>query len=519
MTTQTWTSLVRRDTKGPLSTGAIAGIAVGAAVLFFASAALFVVYYRRQRRYNAEDSEYYQYADSVQRGQNNTGRTFVAVPRRAPTYTLDYKMDNQVGTGQSTPAQFSADPRAQIPESPPLDDMASAMPTHPAYLPKAVVRGTTLKPITRRPSEDNSTPAYYTSNADSSNMPMQAYRGSSSTATAVVTGGSDSRMMGSKEKQFFPSPPGSGGTGATTFYDDEDYYAEDPEKDVKGRRRVSLPLRLAPVDQEEENEDHHYYQQQQKQEEEQSQHNYQQAHRYHPQHQHQQQQQQNQPQPPQQSPPALPTPASVASSRTTQSGAVPTISLPIKGKKKRFPPPQLNLQQNSQTSPNNPNPNQITDSGSNLRNGSGSNLRTDGSGGTSSGGGLMVDMVMSTSNHRPLSGMEDMSISGPLAFPHYSHQQYAQQQLQQLQEVQGGYYVDQYGQPVAVQVVPGNGGSRSGGGGGGRRGNRDRSRSFGGDHHQGQGHGVETGRREKRHSGNNGRHYEEVEIGREADIW
>lgn len=518
MTTQTWTPLVRRDTKGPLSTGAIAGIAVGAAVLFLASAALFVVYYRRQRRYNAEDSEYYQYSDSVQRGQHNTGRTFVAVPRRAPTYTLDYKMDNQVGTGQSTPAQFSADPRAQNPETPPLDDMASAMPTHPAYLPKAVVRGTTLKPITRRPSEDQSTPAYYSSNANSNNMPMQAYRGSSSTAAAAATGGSDSRMMGSKEKQFFPSPPGSGGTGATTFYDDEDYYAEDPEKDVKGRRRVSLPLRLAPVDQEEEDKDRYYYQgqQQQQQQDEQSQYHQQQAHGYHPQHQYQQQQQQNQPQPPQQpqqSPPALHTPASIASSSrtTTQSGAVPTISLPIKGKKKKFPPPQLNLQKSSQTfpnNPNNPNPNQTS--------GSGSNIKT---GGTSGSGGLMVDMVMSTSNHRPLSGMEDMSISGPLAFPHYSHQQYAQQQ-QQLQEVQGGYYVDEYGNPVQVQVVPGSGG---------RRGNRDRSRSLGGDHHQqGQGHGGqgerqrqggESGRREKRHSGNNGRHYEEVEIGREDDIW
>ncbi|KAJ4418958.1 hypothetical protein N0V85_001217 [Neurospora sp. IMI 360204] len=244
------------------------------------------------------------------------GRTFVAVPRRAPTYTLDYKMDNQGGTGQSTPAQFSADPRAQNPESPPLDDMASAMPTHPAYLPKAVVRGTTLKPITRRPSEDNSNPAYYPSTTDSNSMPMQAYRGSSSTATATVTGGrseNDSRVMGSKEKQFFPSPPGSGGTGATTFSDDEDYYTGDPEKDVKGRRRVSLPLRLAPVDQEEDDEDHRYYQQQQQQQEQQPQH-------YQPQ-QAQGFYQQQQPQQPQQSPPALPTPASVSSSsRTTRSG-------------------------------------------------------------------------------------------------------------------------------------------------------------------------------------------------------
>ncbi|EAA32147.1 hypothetical protein GE21DRAFT_7723 [Neurospora crassa] len=485
MTTQTWTSLVRRDTKEPLSTGAIVGIAVGAAALFLASAALFVLYYRRQRRYDAEDSEYYQYANSVQRGQHHMGRTFGPVPRRAPTYTLDYKMDKQGGTGHSTPAQFSADPRTQNPESPPLDDMASAMPTHPAYLPKAVVRGTILKPITRRPSEDNSNPVYCPSTTDSNSMPLQAYRGSSSTATATVTGGSrenDARVTGSKEKQTFPSPPGSGGTGATTFSDDENYYAADPEKDAKGQRNISAALCLASADQEDD-EDSHYHEQQQ-----------QQSQGYH------QQRQPQQPHQPQQSPVALPTPASVASSssRATRSGLVPTISIPIKNnKKKKFPPPQLNLhqQQHNSSSHNSPNnPNQTTGSGSNL------------SGGKNSGG-LMVDMVMSTSNHRPLSGMEDMSISGPLAFPQYSHQQYHQLQQQQQQQ-HGGYYVDEYGNPV---LAPGSGGGRSKGG-------RDRSRSFGVDH-QGPGHGGESGRREKRHSGNNGRHYEEVEIGRESDIW
>lgn len=82
--------------------------------------------------------------------------------------------------------------------------------------------------------------------------------------------------------------------------------------------------------------------------------------------------------------------------------------------------------------------------------------------------------------------------------------------------------MDEYGNPVQMHQVPGSGGSNTRG-----RGNRDRSRSFG--DHQGYGQrgesagrqrqGGEGNRREKRNSENNGRHYEEVEIGREDDIW
>ncbi|KAH6854293.1 hypothetical protein B0I37DRAFT_361595 [Chaetomium sp. MPI-CAGE-AT-0009] len=122
------------DDSGNLTTGAIAGIACGAGALFLGAAALFVIYWRRQRRYDRED--------------NSDGESFdEAGPRGvigpAVTYTMDYKMDNpQHNEGDQGSSYTYSPEKASYPFSPmSASDTASAMPTHPAYIPRALVRG------------------------------------------------------------------------------------------------------------------------------------------------------------------------------------------------------------------------------------------------------------------------------------------------------------------------------------------------------------------------------------------
>ncbi|KAK3299198.1 uncharacterized protein B0H64DRAFT_355079 [Chaetomium fimeti] len=123
------------DGSGNLTAGAIAGIACGAGALFLGAAALFVIYWRRQRRYDRED--------------NSDGESFDetgpqgAMP--AVTYTMDYKMDNpQHHEGDQGSSYTYSPEKASYSFSPSsAPDTASAMPTHPAYIPRALVRGST----------------------------------------------------------------------------------------------------------------------------------------------------------------------------------------------------------------------------------------------------------------------------------------------------------------------------------------------------------------------------------------
>ncbi|KAK3326471.1 hypothetical protein B0H66DRAFT_161344 [Apodospora peruviana] len=146
----TWNHLVPRDattdssTKSSdgsthLSTGAIAGIAGGAGALFLGSIILFIVYWRRQKRYNREDNYYY---------QNDEESTFGTVA--PPIYTLDYKgVDTPATSSYTTSPQTTT--TTQSSEFAPLTEMASAMPAHPAYIPRALVRGGAT-PSTMSPS-------------------------------------------------------------------------------------------------------------------------------------------------------------------------------------------------------------------------------------------------------------------------------------------------------------------------------------------------------------------------------
>ncbi|KAK4211422.1 hypothetical protein QBC37DRAFT_290290, partial [Rhypophila decipiens] len=128
-----WRGLVQRDgpasgssdEAGHLSTGAIIGIACGAGALFLGSMILFIIYWRKQNRHEAENGYY---GTGVEGGHFNTSTA-------APIYTLDYKGGESVAetpqTSYTAQSGFS---------STPLVEMASAMPAHPAYIPRALVR-------------------------------------------------------------------------------------------------------------------------------------------------------------------------------------------------------------------------------------------------------------------------------------------------------------------------------------------------------------------------------------------
>lgn len=122
-----------------LSAGAIAGIACGAGALFLGAAALFVIYWRRQRQFDRED--------------NSDGDSFDEArppPGTAPavSYTMDYKMDNpqhhEGDHGDQGSSSYTYSPeKPSYSFSPPLGTPGKAMPTHPAYIPRALVRGST----------------------------------------------------------------------------------------------------------------------------------------------------------------------------------------------------------------------------------------------------------------------------------------------------------------------------------------------------------------------------------------
>ncbi|KAK4195813.1 hypothetical protein QBC40DRAFT_288461 [Triangularia verruculosa] len=123
-----------------LSPGAIAGIACGSGAIFIGAAGLFILYWRRNRQFDREDDLYRTDSEEdVSRG--------AAIP--AVSYTLDYKMNSpqQHHQHREDSGSYSYSPeKAAYPFSPlstsSNSGQGSAMPTHPAYIPRAMVRGT-----------------------------------------------------------------------------------------------------------------------------------------------------------------------------------------------------------------------------------------------------------------------------------------------------------------------------------------------------------------------------------------
>ena len=147
-----WTNLLPREEPSPsdttpatpkLDTGAIAGISCAAGALFLGGIGLFLVYWRRQRR--------------LERGVQAYQRPVEKQPFAAqspPIFTLDYKMDRPPSINGGSISSYSRTPDCAKPDAfSPLGGMVSAMPTHPAYIPRAFVRGSTPAPLSTTPEE------------------------------------------------------------------------------------------------------------------------------------------------------------------------------------------------------------------------------------------------------------------------------------------------------------------------------------------------------------------------------
>lgn len=142
----------------PLTSGAIAGIVCGIGALFLSAAVLFIIYYHRQQRYAQEDdADAESYDDAAPR------------PAAGPVvrYTMDYKMDNP-NYQEASPYMYSSEKAPYVFFQQSIPDVDSAMPTHPAYIPRALVRGSATP--TNRSVATTSPPPYPASVSRSSRI-------------------------------------------------------------------------------------------------------------------------------------------------------------------------------------------------------------------------------------------------------------------------------------------------------------------------------------------------------------
>lgn len=154
-----------------LDTGAIAGIACAAGALFLGGIGLFVVYWHRQKQFDREEMISHQPVEE----NPFTGQT-------PPVYTLDYKMNRDSSITGGSVSSYMHSPDPVRPDSfSPLGGMVSAMPTHPAYIPRAFVRGSTPAPLEPTPEEETLTSApspprpVYQSKSQPDDLIIQAY--------------------------------------------------------------------------------------------------------------------------------------------------------------------------------------------------------------------------------------------------------------------------------------------------------------------------------------------------------
>ncbi|KAK3359811.1 hypothetical protein B0T25DRAFT_110441 [Lasiosphaeria hispida] len=137
-----WSHLLHRDASpsgsgttatAALDTGAIAGISCAAGALFLGSVGLFIIYWRRQRRYDQAEQVYYPRAAEEKS----------LFPKASPVYTMDYKMDPETSTNSGSSSAYTYSPEVPASDPFPHGGMVGAMPAHPAYIPRALVRGVT----------------------------------------------------------------------------------------------------------------------------------------------------------------------------------------------------------------------------------------------------------------------------------------------------------------------------------------------------------------------------------------
>ncbi|CAJ2507525.1 Uu.00g087110.m01.CDS01 [Anthostomella pinea] len=184
------------DTKGGstgMTTGAIVGIAVGAALLFLGGTGLFYVYYRKQKRLYSDpvDSNYHPQTGSKSISPPLYGSFNLDMPqmaavmsdyelrsRQAYTNNADYyeELEKEIQTRRphyaSNPNQPSSGPQG-------------ALPTHPAYVPQAHSRQASADSTVRRA------------------QPIRTNRPDSYALQTYLSAAEDANAMGSP-----PPPPG-----------------------------------------------------------------------------------------------------------------------------------------------------------------------------------------------------------------------------------------------------------------------------------------------------------------------
>jgi len=190
----TWAYLVRRDdsasSSNTLGTGAIAGIAVGAGVLLLSAAGLFILYWRRQKQLDRAEAAFYSNQSMAEDTMFPTG-----MPK---AYTMDYKLDQEDGGSSHV---YTPEDKVS-----PADLLATAMPTHPAYIPRALVRGTTPRVSPSRSQfSASSPPSAPTSAGNSAGGPYQSYRSRDSVHDSIT----QSPPYHQSQYQQYASPPQS----------------------------------------------------------------------------------------------------------------------------------------------------------------------------------------------------------------------------------------------------------------------------------------------------------------------
>ncbi len=161
-----------------VTTGTIVGIAIGASLLFLGSIALFVVYWKRQRRSAREDED-----KKSPSAKPSPSYTTIISNHPTPTYTTDYKGQLPAYEPRDS-AEFAsnadyydrlsdvAGPRRSGDEPAPAD--LSALPAHPAYIPRGPSRSTSRVPSPNldAPSSPPQQPQYLSpKSTNSSRMP------------------------------------------------------------------------------------------------------------------------------------------------------------------------------------------------------------------------------------------------------------------------------------------------------------------------------------------------------------
>ncbi|KAK4190680.1 hypothetical protein QBC35DRAFT_377264 [Podospora australis] len=192
-----WSShnnLVSRDSEpnSNLAPGAIAGIACGAGALFLGAAGLFILYWRRQRQFDREDNFY---------RSSTEENPHASAMAPAVSYTMDYKMSPQQHHREDAGSSYTYSPEKPTYGFSPLgttETVGAAMPTHPAYIPRALVRGDLP------PSSTHTRSASLASGGTQKQSPPLANRRQDNTFS----------FSGSKPRQYLPPRLNLSGTGS-----------------------------------------------------------------------------------------------------------------------------------------------------------------------------------------------------------------------------------------------------------------------------------------------------------------